>query len=347
KALKEKNKKAKFYITGCIGKEVIDLIGSDVIIIPNNQKNDLVATIFPERIVPKFYIKNFDGHTRAFVKIQDGCNSCCSYCVIPFTRGRSRSRSKDEIIFEITKLVDNGYQEIVLTGINIGEYNTEMSFEKLLNEIEKIEGLNRIKISSIDSKHITDDLINILTSSEKMVSSLHLVLQSGSEKILRKMNRKYTPEFFLEKVEKIISRNPDFTFTTDVIVGFPSETAEDLERTIDILNKVGFTKVHIFPYSKRPNTLAATFEEQIDEKIIHERKKVLEDSALRIAFKKREQFIGREMDVLFEQPSDNMSFGSTKNNLFIGVRDKIPANSVLKVKLKENKKEYILGELCK
>ncbi len=202
KYLKKKNKNAKFYLTGCISKEVKQNLDDDVIVIPNVQKDGLVSQIFPDKIVPKFRIKNFDNHTRAFVKIQDGCNSYCSYCSIPFTRGRSRSRKAKDILDEISKLSDNGFKEIVLTGINLGEYKADISFANLLKEIHKIKGIKRIKLSSINPQDITDEIIDILINFEKMSKYLHISLQSGSDKILKKMKRKYSVGFFFRKDKK-------------------------------------------------------------------------------------------------------------------------------------------------
>ncbi|NGX29724.1 MAG: Threonylcarbamoyladenosine tRNA methylthiotransferase MtaB, partial [Candidatus Anoxychlamydiales bacterium] len=259
KSLKKRNKHAKFYFTGCISKDVKNKIDEDIIIIPNTQKESLVSQIFPNRVIPKFKIKNFDNHTRAFVKIQDGCDSFCSYCIIPFTRGRSRSRTAEDILYEITKLTDNGYKEIVLTGINLGDFSSDISFVDLLKEIHEIEDIKRIKLSSIHPHDITDELIDVLINFEKMSKYLHISLQSGSNKILKKMRRKYTTEIFIEKVKKLTSLNSDFTFMTDLIVGFPTETLEDVENTLNIIKQAEFTKVHFFPYSKRPDTAAAKF----------------------------------------------------------------------------------------
>lgn len=348
KSLKKKHPNAKFYLTGCLSKK-IDKIQGDVQIVPNKQKHELVSHIFPERVVPKFQIKNFEGHTRAFVKIQDGCSSGCSYCVIPSTRGASRSRNPTEILSEITQLVDNGYKEIVLTGINISDYKSDISFEKLLLEINKIQNLQRIKISSIDPIGVSDELIDILINSDKMAKTLHMVLQSGSNRILKKMNRKYTTDLFLKKFQKINALNSDFTFTTDVIVGFPSETDEDFQNTLKIINEVKFSKVHIFPYSKRPNTLAASFLDQVDQKIIDQRVNYLTQETSNISIQRHKVFLEREMDVLFENIKDDFFFGHTQNNLLVYVpkSDEILRNSIRKVKLTENRADYILGELCK
>ncbi|NGX32364.1 MAG: Threonylcarbamoyladenosine tRNA methylthiotransferase MtaB [Candidatus Anoxychlamydiales bacterium] len=349
KSLIKRNKNAKFYFTGCISKDVKNKIDDHIIIIPNIKKESLVSLIFPNRVVPKFRIKNFDNHTRAFVKVQDGCDSYCSYCIIPFTRGSSRSRKSEEILSEIEKLTDNGYKEIVLTGINLGEYNSDISFVDLLKKIHEIEDVKRIKLSSIHPHDITDEMIDVLINFEKMSKYLHISLQSGSDKILKKMRRKYTTQVFIEKIQKLTSLNKDFTFMTDLIVGFPSETFDDVENTINIIKRAEFTKVHLFPYSKRPDTLAAKFLDQVDKIEVDKRKKLLSKSANEIAFAKREKFIGREMEVLFENVKGDYFVGSTLNYLLVHVAKcfEIKANDIKKVKLIKNMDGYILGELCK
>ena len=349
KALKKKNKKAQFYLTGCIAKDVQDKLDDDIKIIPNSQKETLISQIFPDKKVPKFSIKNFDNHTRAFVKVQDGCDSYCSYCIIPFTRGRSRSRKANDILDEISKLTLSGYKEIVLTGINLGEYKSDISFAELLKRISKIQGIERIKLSSIHSHDITDELIDVLINHKKMSKFLHISLQSGSNRILKKMRRKYTNKMFLEKVKILTSLHSDFTFSTDLIVGFPSETIDDVDKTIAVIRKAKFTKVHFFSYSKRPNTLAAKFENQIDASIIKERKKMMQKEANLISSAKRETFINREMKVLFENQKDDYFVGTTENNLLVHVlnNEKISSNQILDVKLVKNMDGFILGELCK
>jgi threonylcarbamoyladenosine tRNA methylthiotransferase MtaB len=348
KFLKKKNPKARFFITGCMCKKVLENLEKDIIVVSNANKRNLISKIFPKRVIPKFNIKNFDNHTRAFVKIQDGCNSGCSYCVIPYTRGRSRSRKLLEILCEISKLIDSGYKEIVLTGINIAEYKSDVSFEELLKRIERLEGLERIKISSIDPIGITDDLISILKESKKIVSSLHLVLQSGSDRILKKMNRKYTIEKYLENEKRLLALDSDFTFTTDIIVGFPSETDEDFEKTLQIVKEVKFSKVHIFPYSKRPNTVAATYKEHLNSEIIERRKNILKKVVSEAAFEKGLEFIGRKMKVLLEKEKGGYFFGHTQNNLLVCLSKSniAKSNDIVDVKLIENKNDYILGELC-
>ena len=282
------------------------------------------------------------------MKIQDGCDSYCSYCIIPFTRGRSRSRKSKDILNEIFKLAKNGFKEIVLTGINLGDYKSDISFVELIKRINKIDGIKRLKLSSIHPHDITDELIDVLINSEKMCKNLHISLQSGSNRILKKMRRKYTTKLFLEKVKILTSLNPDFTFSTDLIVGFPMENETDVQETLNIVKEAEFIKVHFFSYSKRPNTLAAKFEGQVASNEINERKNFLEKQAKLISFTKREKFIDRKMKVLFENVKDGYFMGSTHNNLLIHVpKCENISNQILDVKLVKNMDGYIEGELCK
>ena len=349
KQLREKHKNAKFFITGCFGEAINEKLDFDGMIVPNAEKEDLVAKIYPERVVPRFNIKNFENHTRAFVKVQDGCDSYCTYCVIPYTRGRSKSRDFENILTEIHTLSDRGYKEIVLTGINLGEFNSKISLPELIQKVDEIEGIERIRLSSIDPQHITKELIDVLINVEKAMPSLHLVLQSGSNTILKKMNRKYDREIYLEKVNILKSLNKDFSFTTDVIVGFPSETDDDFEKTKEIINLVEFSKVHVFPYSVRPNTAAANFKDHIDVETINKRKSELIELFEKKAYDHRNNFQNREMKVLFESSKEGYFSGHSENNILVNVlnSDLICSNMILDVKIVSNDKNSLIGELCK
>ena len=206
------------------------------------------------------------AHTRAFVKIQDGCNAFCAYCAIPYARGGIRSKDMKTAISEVTNLVNNGYKEIVLTGIHTGRYGIDLdtNLESLLKELIKIKGILRIRLSSIEINEITPGIINLIKTSDVMAKHLHIPLQSGSEEILKSMNRHYTKEYFIEKVSSIRKEIPDISITTDLIVGFPGETEANHQETIDTLNKIKFTKIHTFPYSKRNGTKAASMPCQVD-----------------------------------------------------------------------------------
>ena len=205
------------------------------------------------------YIDEFIGRTRAFVKIQDGCDNFCSYCIIPFVRGKCRSKSKDKVIEEVTALVNNGYKEVVLTGIHTGSYGVDLdvSFAELLRDLVKINGLERLRISSIETTELNEDVLNILRNSKVLVDHLHIPIQAGSDPILKSMKRKYDLEFFFNKIAEIRSIRPEISISTDVIVGFPGESLELFNTTIDTCRKIGFSKLHVFPYSERKGTASS------------------------------------------------------------------------------------------
>ena len=226
--------------------------------------NDITKINFED-----MYINRFLTHTRAFVKIQDGCNAFCAYCAIPYARGGIRSKDFDKVIDEVSNLVNNGYKEIVLTGIHTGRYGIEKhtNLEKLLRELVNIKGIFRIRLSSIEINEITDGIIDLIKNNDIMAKHLHIPLQSGSNTILENMNRLYDKETFMSKIEHIRNEIPDISITTDLILGFPGETDELYNETLDTLRKINFTKIHTFPYSKRNGTKAASMPNQIDGNI--------------------------------------------------------------------------------
>lgn len=208
----------------------------------------------------KFEDLNIDRfkNTRAFLKIQDGCNNFCTYCIIPYARGRVRSRDKDSVLNQAKTLVANGYVEIVLTGIHTAGYGEDLdnySFYDLLVDLVKIDGLKRLRISSIETSQISDEIINLIGSNDIIVDHLHIPLQSGCDATLKRMNRKYTTSQYLEKINKIRNYLPNIAFTTDVIVGFPGESDEEFEETYNFIKEVNYSELHVFPYSLRRNTL--------------------------------------------------------------------------------------------
>lgn len=246
-------------------------------------------------------ITYFEDRTRAFVKIQDGCCNFCSYCIIPYVRGPIRSKSYDKVINEITKLVNNDYKEIVLTGIHTGSYGSDIgtNFSNLLDDLLNIEKLQRLRISSIEITELDDKFLKLLEN-DKLCNHLHIPLQSGSDEILKLMNRKYDKARFLEIINKIRKVRPDISITTDVIVGFPGETEEDFKECIDFIKKVNFSKLHVFPYSKRDGTKAASMPNQIDQSIKKERARALISLSSELEKKYAESFIGKTVSVLVE-----------------------------------------------
>ncbi len=244
------------------------------------------------------------GHTRAFLKIQDGCNYRFSYCIIPFARGASRSVPMKEVVSQAKILVEKGYREIVLTGVHIGEYGKDMGkgslFPVLLQQLAELKGLSRVRLSSLESEDITDELLEVIAESEKICHHFHIPLQSGSNKILSAMNRRYTAEMFVGKIEKITTLFKNVGLGTDVIVGFPGETDTLFEETFRLVEKLPFTYLHVFPFSPRRGTRAYTMANQIEPRIRMEKAKKLRT----LGAKKKENFVqrwnGRVVKVLLE-----------------------------------------------
>ena len=298
-------------------------------------------------IFEDMYITNFPGRTRAFVKIQDGCDNFCSYCIIPFVRGKCRSKDKDKVIDEITSLVNNGYKEVVLTGIHTGSYGRDLdiSFADLLNEIIKIKGLKRLRISSIEATELNEDILNILKNSNIIVDHLHIPLQAGSNEILKSMNRKYDLKYFEDKIAEIRSIRPDISITTDVIVGFPGETEELFKETLNTVKRINFSKVHVFPYSERKGTKSERLPNKIPSNIKKDYVKRLIELSKELEIEYANKFIGKELDILVEQTKDDFSYGHTSNYLNVKVKGNLPHNELVKVKITSVDYPNVIGEI--
>lgn len=264
-------------------------------------------------------ITRFDGHTRAFLKIQDGCDRFCSYCLIPTARGRSRSKGLDDIDRELKSLSENGYKEIVFVGINLSDYGkkTPYSLPDALKLAEKYDNIERIRLGSLEPDHITDKMIEELGKNSKLCPQFHISVQSGCNNVLRAMNRHYTSEEYEALALKLRNTFPDATITTDVLVGFPTETEEDFNTTVNFVKRVGFEKVHVFPYSVREGTVAARME-QLTNAVKDNRAAQLSKVADKIRGDFLKKQIGKTVDVLFELYRDGYSEGYTKN--YIPVR---------------------------
>ena len=291
-----KNKNAVVVAMGCFTQirsndnAIMDYID---IVIGNNKKSKIVDLVEEyinnkQKIVnikdikdeqfDDMEIKHFNTRTRALVKIEDGCENYCSYCIIPYVRGKVRSKDPKKVIDEVNRLVSNGYKEIVLTGIHTGHYGSDLhdyDFGDLLLELEKINGLDRIRISSIEITELNDKFLNVLKKSKKIVDHIHIPLQAGSNHILKLMNRKYDKDYYINKISKIRTIRPDIAITTDVIVGFPSESDSDFNETLDFVKEVNFAGGHVFPFSKRNGTLAAKMNGQLTKEEKHIRCKKL------------------------------------------------------------------------
>ncbi len=297
-------------------------------------------------IFEDMYITKFVGRTRAFVKIQDGCENFCSYCIIPFVRGKCRSKDFNTVIKESTALVSNGYKEIVLTGIHTGNYGVDIhsSFAELLQEVVKIKGLERLRISSIEVTELTEEVLDILKTSPIIVDHLHIPLQAGSNHVLKVMNRKYDLKYFKEKIEQIRKIRPHIAITTDIIVGHPGESEEDFEETIRTAHEIGFSKIHVFPYSLRNNTKAAQME-QIDGNIKKERARKLLEISRQLEKKYMTKFIGKDLSVLTENQKKDYTYGHTGNYLQIKIKGIYESDKMLNVKLTAMEYPYLLGEV--
>lgn len=254
--------------------KIVDLVEE---YINNKQKIVNIKDIKDEQF-DDMEIKHFNTRTRALVKIEDGCENYCSYCIIPYVRGKVRSKDPKKVIDEVNRLVSNGYKEIVLTGIHTGHYGSDLhdyDFSDLLLELEKINGLDRIRISSIEITELNDKFLSVLKKSKKIADHIHIPLQAGSNHILKLMNRKYDKDYYINKISKIRSIRPDIAITTDVIVGFPGESDSDFNETLDFVKEVNFAGGHVFPFSKRNGTLAARMNGQLTKEEKHIRCKKL------------------------------------------------------------------------
>ncbi|XHV00596.1 tRNA (N(6)-L-threonylcarbamoyladenosine(37)-C(2))-methylthiotransferase MtaB [Bacillus pumilus] len=283
----------------------------------NGVGNIMKARVFEELDVPAF-----TDRTRASLKIQEGCNNFCTFCIIPWARGLLRSRNPEEVINQAQQLVDAGYKEIVLTGIHTGGYGEDLkdyNFAKLLKELdERVIGLKRIRISSIEASQITDEVIEVLDQSDKIVRHLHIPLQSGSNTVLKRMRRKYTMEFFAERLTKLKKALPGLAVTSDVIVGFPGETEEEFLETYNFVKDHQFSELHVFPYSKRTGTPAARMEDQVDENVKNERVHRLIALSDQLA---KEYASAYEGDVLEIIPEESFKEQEGKHNLYVGYTD--------------------------
>lgn len=309
--------------------------------IKNRENKTLVENIMHTDFEP-MVLDSFETKTRAFVKIQDGCNNYCSYCIIPYTRGNIRSKPKEEVVEEIKCLVNNGYKEVVLTGIHTGHYGKERydyDFSDLLNELCGIDGLLRLRISSIEITELDDKFLETLKNNKQIVDHIHIPLQSGCDKTLKNMNRKYDTVYYINKINEIRKIRPDISITTDLIVGFPNETINDFNDTYEFIKKVNFSKIHVFPYSRRKGTKADLMENQIPEPIKKERVRKILELSKELELDYMNKHLNKELEILVEKYEDGIIFGHTSN--YIGIKAKGTEDEINKIiKVKPNKVEY-------
>ncbi|MBP3951311.1 tRNA (N(6)-L-threonylcarbamoyladenosine(37)-C(2))-methylthiotransferase MtaB [Bacillus suaedae] len=370
-----KNPDAVICVTGCYAQtspaEIMAIPGVDIVVGTQDRVKMLeyieefktkrepingVGNIMKSRVYEELDVPAFTDRTRASLKIQEGCNNFCTFCIIPWARGLMRSRDPQEVIKQAKQLVHAGYKEIVLTGIHTGGYGEDLkdySLARLLEDLEHVDGLKRIRISSIEASQLTDEVINVIDRSEKVVRHLHIPLQSGSDTVLKRMRRKYTMEFFAERLERLKEIMPGLAVTSDVIVGFPGETEAEFEETYQFIAKHQFSELHVFPYSKRTGTPAARMNEQVDEDVKNARVHRLIELSNQLAKAYASNFDGEVLEMIPEekdkdQPDSGMYIGYTDNYLKV----KIPATEemigkLVKVKITQAGYPYNQGEFVR
>ena len=350
KHMQEKLKKSYPYVDIIFGTHTLHKFPEDVykIIIERKKVKDILD--IDGEVYEGLPIKR-DDKQRASVTIMYGCNNFCTYCIVPYVRGRERSRKPEDILNEIKELANEGYKEITLLGQNVNSYNggDDYGFANLLEDVEKIDGIDIIKFISPHPKDFTDDVINVIAKSKKISRLIHVPLQSGSSNILKKMNRKYTKEHYLELINKIRNKVPDVSFSTDIIVGFPEETEEDFEETLDVVRRVNFEQIFMFIYSRRKGTLADKMENQIPEEIKHKRFDRLKALFEEQVEENNKKYIGSVQKILIEGKSknnDELYTGRTSSNKVVvfEANDNL-IGQVANVKIVSEHKWYLKGEI--
>ncbi|CAM5221325.1 tRNA (N(6)-L-threonylcarbamoyladenosine(37)-C(2))-methylthiotransferase OS=Ureibacillus acetophenoni OX=614649 GN=SAMN05877842_102254 PE=4 SV=1 [Ureibacillus acetophenoni] len=370
------NPDAVICVTGCYAQtspaEIMAIPGVDIVVGTQDRQKMLgyidqyrverqpinaVRNIMKNRVYEELDVPYFTDRTRASLKIQEGCNNFCTFCIIPWARGLMRSRDPQEVIKQAQQLVDAGYLEIVLTGIHTGGYGQDFkdyNLAQLLRDLEaNVKGLKRLRISSIEASQLTDEVIEVLKNSNIVVRHLHIPIQSGSDTVLKRMRRKYTMDFFAERLEKLNDALPDLAITSDVIVGFPGETEEEFMETYNFIAKYKFAELHVFPFSKRTGTPAARMEDQIDEDVKNERVHRLITLNDQLAKEYASRFEGEVLEVIPEErfketDQENLLVGHTDNYLrvvFEGTEDMI--GKLIKVKITKAGYPYNEGQFVR
>ena len=316
----------------------------------NNTVNSSIDDVMKQRDFVDFGNVVYTEKTRAVIKVQDGCNRFCSYCIIPYARGRIRSRKPENILSEIRQIAKKGIQEVVITGIHIASYGKDFqdSYQliDLLEEINTIEGIKRIRLGSLEPLLINEEFLNRLKKLEKICHHFHLSLQSGCDETLKRMNRRYTTEQFRRIVQLLRNTYSDVMLTTDIIVGFPGETEEEFETTYQFLKEINFYKMHIFKYSPRKGTKAAQMKEQISGDKKEQRSRILMNLSDENQKKYHQSYLNRDIEVLFEEEKNGVYHGHTDNYILAYCKSQQKLeNQIKKVKCKEIETEYILVEL--
>ena len=377
--MKEQNKDAIIVACGCyvqVSQKEIENIEEIDIALGNNEKGkiveiveDYMKTHFNVAMKRDIHIQDvmqqkefvdlgdvtYTSKTRAVIKVQDGCDRFCSYCIIPYARGRVRSRKPEKIIEEVKDIAKEGIKEIVITGIHIASYGKDFKDEykliDLLEELNKIKGIERIRLGSLEPLLITEQFVERLKKLDKICHHFHLSLQSGCDETLKRMNRRYTTEQFKDIVDILRKNYEDVNLTTDIIVGFPQETEEEFEKTYQFLKEIKFYKMHIFKYSQRKGTKAAVMEGQIDGSIKEKRSQKLIKLSEKNEEEYNKKYIGKTVEVLWEEEKNGYYQGHTKNYIQAhcrkedNMKDEEIENKIIKAKCKEVKKDYILVKI--
>ena len=343
--LKRENPNAILVVCGCSvqnDKTKYDNLGINILM-GNINKSNIVSIIekYLDDKTPVEYVAktrdlpfenmevDISDHTRAYIKIEDGCDNFCSYCIIPFVRGKKRSKDFSLVLREVQHLANNGYKEIVLTGIDTGGYESNgKDLTDLIHEMSKINGIERIRQSSIEITQINEKFINELKNNNKICDHIHIPLQSGSDSILKLMNRKYDLKYFFDKIDMIRSVRPDISITTDVIVGFPGETGEMFLETMETCKKINFSKIHAFPYSERKGTKASMMDGKVPEIVKHERVKKLLELSDSLEKSYYDKFKEKKLDVLIEEVNEFGSKGHTSNYLMVHTNEKLQKGEI-------------------
>ncbi len=362
---KEMNSEAFVIVVGCyaeVAKDEIEKIDEVDLVLGNHQKANIdkyIEAYFDGRDVNDEAIESYfydfgsityTEKTRAVVKVQDGCNNFCTYCIIPYARGRICSRRPESVVDEITKIAKEGIKEVVITGIQVSAYGKDFDSDyrliDLLEEINKIDGIERIRIGSIEPLMITDEFCERVKKLEKMCHHFHLSLQSGCDKTLKEMNRRYTTAQFEEVVRKLRNIYDDVILTTDIIVGFPNETDEDFEQTYDFLKSIKFYKMHVFKYSQRKGTVAAKMKNQVSPEKKEERSKRLLKLSSDNEKDYLDEYVGKDVRVLFEEQDGEFVKGHTDNYIVVEAKgSEENLNKILTVRVEQSEEEKLVGIL--
>lgn len=372
---KRRNYNSKIIVTGCyaqVAAEEVSSIEEVDLVVGNTEKQSLVenliingliddkgtkilvSDIFQEREFKDKKVLSASGRTRANIKVQDGCNFRCSYCIIPYARGKSRSNKLENVIDQVKAITEQGFQEIILSGIHLGQwgldFTSKSSLAVLIKEIEKIDKLKRFRISSIDPMEFDDELVKALINSKKFCKHLHISLQSGSNEILKQMRRRYTVEYYTELINRLYENIPDIAIGSDVIVGFPGETEDHFQDTYNNLERLPITYIHTFSYSKRKGTPAAEMKKQVKDTIIKERNLRITELAKNKNLNFKKSFINKKIEALVELSRDKKTGllkGLTDNYITVLFEGKDSLkNTFVMLEITEVSKEHVMGKVC-